>query len=66
MCILGGTVYLHPLEIRPRVVVISNGNPTDKSDPKETTTNSKAGCYLSLSLSLSKVIEYLQAFMCVG
>lgn len=37
----GGTVYLHPLEIRPRVVVISNGNPADKSDPKETTTNSK-------------------------
>lgn len=40
----GRTVNLHPLEIRPRVVVISNGNPTDKSDPREqleTTTDGK-------------------------
>lgn len=51
MYFLGHTPNVHPLVIRARVVVISDGNFTGLSDPKEsleTTTESEVGLSPSL------------------
>lgn len=51
MYFLGHTSNVHPLVIRARVVVISDGNFTGLSDPKEsleTTTESEVGLSPSL------------------